>query len=128
MSGRSRKRLALIVICTTITLLLYGCGTNNPSTEFSADNWLSVEQDQRYHMLEDLHAKVELVGMSSDEVEELLGKYSISHGAYLSDEGRYDYHWGYVVRYDQWEGDEYLLIHFKDDVVVDYELEYGSEL
>ncbi|MGN0131049.1 MAG: hypothetical protein ACI4AA_01255 [Lachnospiraceae bacterium] len=79
-------------------------------------------------MLDDLYTKVELVGMTSDEVEELLGEYSISHGAYLSDGEKYDYHWGYIVRDDRWEGYEYLLINFKDDIVVDYELEYGSEL
>lgn len=123
-----QNKVALLVMCTTTILLLYGCGKNNPITEFSADNWMSVEMEQRYHMLEDLYVSVELVGMSSDEVEELLGKYSISHEAYLSDEGKYDYHWGYTVRYDWWEGYEYLLINFKDDTVVGYELEYGSEL
>ncbi len=126
MKWQSKK--ALLVICTTIIFLLYGCGKENPVSEFSVDNWMFVESEQRYYMLEDLYAKVELVGMSADEVEGLLGKYSISHEAYLSDEGKYDYHWGYMVRYDSWEGDEYLLINFKDGIVVDYELEYGSEL
>ena len=123
-----QNKRAIFVMCTIIILLLCGCGKNTPITEFSSDNWMSVEMEQRYHMLEDLYVSVELVGMSSDEVEELLGKYSISHEAYLSDERKYDYHWGYVVRYDSWEGYEYLLINFKDDIVVDYELEYGSEL
>ena len=123
-----QNKRAFFVMCTIIILLLCGCGNNTPITEFSSDNWMSVEMEQRYHMLEDLYVSVELVGMSSDEVEELLGKYSISHEAYLSDERKYDYHWGYVVRYDSWEGYEYLLINFKDDIVVDYELEYGSEL
>lgn len=122
------SKIAPLVICVTGILLLYGCGKNNPLTEFSADNWRSVEPEQRYYMLEDLYTKVELVGMSADQVEELLGKYSICHEAYLSDEGKYDYHWGYTVRYDSWEGYEYLLINFKEDIVVDYELEYGSEL
>ena len=42
--------------------------------------------------------------------------------------GKCDYHWGYWVRYDSWYGDEYLLINFKDDKVVGYDLEYGSDL
>ena len=125
---RQPNKLALLLICIVIILLLCGCGKNEIITEFSVDNWMSVDQDERYHMLEDMYAKVELVGMSADEVEKLLGQYSVSHGAYLSDEGKYDYHWGYLIRYDRWEGDEYLLINFKDNTVVDYELEYGSEL
>ncbi len=124
---KRRNRIATLIMCVA-AIILCGCGKNTPTTEFSSDNWLSIEPKQRYHMLEDLYIEVELVGMSSDEVEELLGTYSISHGPYLSDEGRYDYHWGYTIRYDQWEGYEYLLINFKDDIVVDYELEYGSEL
>lgn len=125
---RQHNKIASFVICVAIISVLCGCGKNNVITEFSADNWTSVERDQRYHMLDDLYTKVELVGMTSDEVEELLGEYSISHGAYLSDGEKYDYHWGYIVRDDRWEGYEYLLINFKDDIVVDYELEYGSEL
>ena len=125
---KRQNKIASLVICITIILLLYNCKKNNPIAEFSVDNWMAVEQNQRYHMLEDLYVEVELVGMSSNEVEELLGKYSISHEAYLSDEGQCDYHWGYMVRYDSWEGDEYLLISFKDNIVVSYELEYGSEL
>lgn len=125
---KQQNKKTLLVICVIIILVLCGCGKNNAITEFSTDNWMAVEQEQRYYMLEDLYAKVELVGMSSDEVEELLGQYSISHEAYLSDEGKYDYHWGYMIRDDSWEGYEYLLINFKNDIVVDYELEYGSEL
>ena len=40
--------------------------------------WKSVEQDQRYHMLEDLYAKVELIGMSADEVD-----YELEYGSEL---------------------------------------------
>lgn len=125
---KKKNKMIPIVVCAAIILLFGGCGKNSTTTEFSADSWMSVDQDQRYRMLEDLYAKVELAGMSADEVEKLLGKYSISHEAYLSDEGKYDYHWGYVVRDDWLEGYEYLLINFKDDIVVDYELEYGSDL
>lgn len=120
--------VTISIICISIILLLYSCKKDEPITEFSAENWRSVEWEQRYHMLEDLYAEVELVGMTSDEVEQLLGQYGIRCEAYWSDMGKCDYHWGYSVRYDSWEGYEYLLINFKDDIVVSYELEYGSDL
>ena len=88
----------------------------------------TVYSAYRVWLKEDLYEKVELIGMSSNEVEDLLGMYGVRCEAYWSDEGKCDYHWGYRVRYDSWEGVEYLLISFKDDIVVGYELEYGSEL
>ena len=125
---KRRKIIAALIVFVIMILLLFCCKKDEPITEFSTENWQSVEWDQRYHMLEDLYAEVELVGMTSDEVEELFGECSIRCEAYWSDMGKCDYHWGYWVRNDSWEGIEYLLISFKDDIVVGYELEYGSDL
>ena len=125
---KRKNIIALLAIGILIILAVYRYEKSLIITEFSAENWMSVDSDQRYHMLEDLYAKVELIGMSSNEVEDLLGMYGVRCEAYWSDEGKCDYHWGYRVRYDSWEGAEYLLISFKDDIVVGYELEYGSEL
>lgn len=125
---KRRNIIAALIVFVVIILLLFCCKKEEPITEFSTENWKSVEGDQRYHMLEDLYTEVELIGMTADEVEELLGEYCIRCEAYWSDMGKCDYHWGYSVRYDSWYGDEYLLINFKDDKVVGYELEYGSEL
>lgn len=122
------KIIATWIVFVVIIFGLYSCKEDEPITEFSTENWQSVERKQRYHMLEDLHAEVELVGMTADEVEQLLGECSIRCEAYWSDMGKCDYHWGYSVRYDSWYGDEYLLINFKDDIVVSYELEYASDL
>ncbi len=124
---RKNKRV-LAVICIAIVLLLYRCTEDEPITDFTVENWKSVEWNQRYHMLENLYAEVELVGMAADELEQLLGMYDIKCEAYWSDGVKCDYHWGYSVRDDWWEGDEYLFIDFKDDIVVGYELEYGSGL
>lgn len=79
-------------------------------------------------MLDDLTANYNLIGMHTDEVKTLLGDYDVGHGAFLSDAGAVDYYWGYVIRFDDWEGREVLLIGFKDDIVVKYELAYLSEL
>ena len=125
---KRRNIIAAMIVFVVIILLLFCCKKEEPITEFSTENWKSVERKQRYHMLDDLNAEVELVGMTVDEVEQLLGECSIRCEAYWSDMGKCDYHWGYWVRYDSWYGDEYLLINFKDDKVVGYELEYGSEL
>lgn len=122
------KKILLLVIGIVIILLLHRGKKDEPITDFTVENWKSVEWNQRYHMLEDLYAEVELVGMTADEIELLLGMYDVRCEACWSDEGKSDYHWGYSVRDDWWEGDEYLLIDFKDDIVAGYELEYGSDL
>lgn len=120
--------IVALIICIVIFLLYFNCKKEEPITEFSVENWQSVEADQRYHMLNDLYTDVDLIGMTSDEVKELLGEYCIRCEAYWSDAGKCNYHWGYSVRYDSWNGDEYLLISFKDDIVVSFELEYGCNL
>ena len=125
---KRRNIIAALIVFIVIILLFFCCKKEEPITEFSTENWQFVERKQRYHMLDDLHAEVELVGMTADQVEQLLGECSIRCEAYWSDMGKCDYHWGYWVRNDSWEGIEYLLISFKDDIVVSYELEYGSEL
>lgn len=74
---KRRKIIAALIVFVVMILLLFCCKKDEPITEFSTENWQSVERKQRYHMLEDLYAEVELVGMTSDEVEELLGECSI---------------------------------------------------
>ena len=125
---KRKNKLVLAVICIAIVLFLNRCIEDEPISDFTVENWKSVEWNQRYHMLENLYAEVDLVGMTADEMEQLLGMYDIKCEAYWSDEEKCDYHWGYSVRDDWWDGDEYLFIDFKDDIVVGYELEYGSEL
>ena len=117
---RKKKIVVLILFVFATVMMLFLCVRfkKKPITEFTTENWLSVESDQRYHMLEDLFAKVELVDMSQDEVKELLGEYHLRYGEY----------WGYTIRDDWWEGDEYLLIKFKDGIVVGYEFAYGGDL
>lgn len=95
---------------------------------FSTEQWINGDDTERYRMLDDLTANYNLIGMHTDEVKTLLGAYDVGHGAFLSDAGAVDYYWGYVIRFDDWEGREVLLIGFKDDIVVKYELAYLSEL
>lgn len=121
----------LIYICLSIVLLIIGIffrtQQKNPLS-FSTKKWINEDATERYRMLDDLISNYNLIGMHSDEVKILLGNYSIRHKAFTSDAGSVDYYWGYIIRYDNWEGKEVLLIGFKDDIVVKYELVYLSEL
>ena len=129
MSKKSKKNL--IYICLSVVLLLIGVffktQQKNPLS-FSTKKWINEDATERYRMLDDLISNYNLIGMRSDEVKILLGNYSIRRKAFTSDAGSVDYHWGYIIRYDNWEGTEVLLIGFKDDIVVKYELAYLSEL
>ena len=124
--------VAILIIGVAIFLLIalyaYGNKEPEPITEFSTDNWLDVERNQRYHMLEDLYTEVELIGMSAEEVEELLGPWGQKCKDYWYKGEWCDYGWVYYVRTDWFNGDEGLMIDFRDDVVISYELVYGWEL
>ena len=119
--------LALLAI---FSIIINGCEKNEPlePIPFSSDEWINGEWKERYRMLEDLENNYELIGMSRDEIDEMLGVYSIRCAAVGSDYGEVDYHLGFDVREDYWEGTEVILIGFKDDIVVKYEYEYLSWL
>lgn len=132
MNRNHNKKLIYIYIGTGILFLLFiGIFLQYLSKRpisFSTEKWLNGESTERYLMLDDLEQSYNLIGMRADEIQTLLGEYSIQCKAYLSNNGMVDYHWGYAIRYDDWEGTEVLLIDFKDDIVVNYELAYLSEL
>ena len=119
--------LALLAI---FSIIISGCEKNEPlePIPFSSDEWINGEWKERYRMLEDLENNYELIGMSREEIDEMLGAYLIRCDAFVSDNGEVDYHLGFDVRDDYWEGIEVLLIGFKDDTVVKYEYEYLSWL
>ena len=79
--GRVRKSQWLM--SCVIAAMLIGCGVWNaniyydlglgvPKT-FSAENWSKTALSQRHFMVDDLQNSTNLVGMSADEVRELLG-------------------------------------------------------
>lgn len=137
LSKKNKKKS--IYICIGVAILLFICilfifigiffgARKKPSLPFSTEQWINGDDTERYRMLDDLTANYNLIGMRTDEIKTLLGDYDVGHGAFLSDAGTADYYWGYVIRFDDWEGREVLLISFKDDIVVKYELAYLSEL
>ena len=119
--------LALLVI---FSIIINGCEKNEPlePIPFSSDEWINGDFKERSRMLDDLENNYELIGMSREEIDEMLGAYLIRCDAFVSDNGEVDYHLGFDVRDDYWEGIEVLLIGFRDDIVVKYEYEYLSWL
>ena len=119
--------LALLAI---FSIIINGCAKNEPlePISFSSDEWINGEWKERYRMLEDLENNYDLVGMSRDEIEELLGEYSVRSEDVGSDYNVVEYYLGFSIREDYWEGTEVILIGFKDDIVVKYEYEYLSWL
>lgn len=132
MTVNQRKRAIIIsVIAVMIILLFIVPFIKKQSTKpisFSSEKWISGNWKERYRMLEDIEQNYELIGMSADEIEEFLGIYSIRCEPYIGEEGIVDYHLGFEVREDYWEGIEVLLISFKNDIVVNYNYAYLSEL
>lgn len=124
------ENIIFVLICIGIIwgMVNFARGPVEHTMEFSAEKWLSVDELQRYQMLDDLYAKVELVGMTKEEVEKVLGVPDQYCGWYESDGDKYDDHWAYWVQETLWDGIVCLLINFKDGIVVDYELEQVSEL
>ena len=100
----------------------------NSEIIFSSEKWIASKDTERYCMFADFENNYELIGMNKEEIQSLLGEYSIRKEADFSDANMVDFHWGYIIREDAWEGMEVLLIGFKDDVVIKYEKVFLSEL
>lgn len=71
-------------------------------------------------MLDSLYEKVNLVGMTEDEIIEVLKREKCIKEE-NPDDGC-DFHRAYLVEVDYKEGSKYLLLHFNDDKVVNYEV------
>ena len=112
------------------SVFINGCVKNEPlePIPFSSDEWINGVWKERYRMLEDLENNYELIGMSREEIDEMLGAYLIRCNASVSDNEDGDYQLGFDVREDYWEGIEVLLIWFEDNIAVKYEYEYLSWL
>lgn len=127
-----KKYILLIVILLIAILSIFINSYQKKESQkpipFSSYEWINGEWKERYRMLEDLENNYDLVGMSRDEIEELLGEYSVRSEDVGSDYNVVEYYLGFSIREDYWEGIEVLLIGFRDDIVVKYEYEYLSWL
>ncbi len=93
---------------------------NDYKREFTTEDWVAAEPYARFRMLDSLYEKVNLVGMTEDEIIEVLKREKCIKEE-NPDDGC-DFHRAYLVEVDYKEGSKYLLLHFNDDKVVNYEV------
>ena len=114
--------LLLIITCVIIS----GCSFPFTDRKFSTEKWIQTEDSQKYHYIKDLEENYNLIGMTSQEVRELLGKPyreilkgEVGFGDYSTLNERADKFFYYRIRDDIWVGWKIYLIRFKDDVVIE---------
>ena len=66
------KRIVLIMLCVLLCFSVCGCAFGD--RKFSTEEWIRTEDGQKYHYIKDLKENYNLIGMTSQEVRELLGK------------------------------------------------------
>ena len=128
--GLTMKKIVLIMLCVLLCFSVCGCAFSD--RKFSTEKWIQTEDSQKYHYIKDLKDNYNLIGMTSQEVRELLGKPyreilkgEVGFGDYSTLNERADKFFYYRIRDDIWVGWKIYLIRFKDDIV--FETETGVE-
>lgn len=110
--------LLVILFCHSITF----------KAKFTTDDWINAKNENKYHYVDDLLDNYQLIGMPSEEVENLLGKHHISmnkdsimYDSYVKAESDVDMIWYYRIEDHPLDGWRILLIKFKNNIVVDVE-------
>lgn len=119
------KRILCFLLIITC-FVLSGCSVLFTDRKFSTEKWIQTEDSQKYHYIKDLEENYNLIGMTSQEVRELLGKPyreilkgEVGFGDYSTLNERADKFFYYRIRDDIWVGWKIYLIRFKDDVVIE---------
>ena len=99
---------------------------NKSQIKFDRDLWESEKKTERYRMYDDMKNNV-LIGKNNSEIESLLGEKEYGYDP-DGDSDNSNYYWCYTIDEDFFEGDEMLLVEFKNDVVVDVDKVYLSYL
>ena len=108
------------VIIYLIILVIMTFGIRQYFKTFSTERWSNESWNSfRYLMLDDLEEKYDLVGMTKEEVHELLGEEDVELEWLIT-----DYAIGYSVRDGFMEGYYYYIYLEENDVVVRTELNY----
>ena len=118
------------MLCVLLCFSVCGCAFGD--RKFSTEEWIQTENNQKYHYIKDLEENYNLIGMTSQEVKELLGKPyrekvkgQVGFEEYSTHDDRTDMIFYYRIRDDIISGWEIYLIRFKDDIV--FETETGVE-
>ena len=125
-----KKIICLLLIITYV--VLSGCSFPFADRKFSTEKWIQTEDSQKYHYIKDLKENYNLIGMTSQEVRELLGepydekvKGQVGFEEYSTHDDRTDMIFYYRLREDIISGWEIYLIRFKNNVV--FETETGVD-
>lgn len=110
----------LSVIIYVIILLLITLGIRQYFKTFSTEKWSNENWNSfRYLMIDDLEDTYDLVGMTKEEVQSILGQEDVELEWLVT-----DYAIGYSVRDGFMEGYYYYIYLDENDVVVRTELNY----
>lgn len=120
------KRIVLIMMCMLLCFSVCGCVFVDK--KFSTEAWVHTEDSQKYHYIKDLKENYNLIGMTSQEVRELLGEPYFERvkgeggiGEYSTTDGRTDMVFYYRLQEDILVGWRIYLIRFNNDIVFDVE-------
>lgn len=124
------KKIVLIILCVLLCFSVCGCAFSD--RKFSTEKWIQTEDSQKYHYIKDLKENYNLIGMTSQEVKELLGepydeiaKGEPGFGDYSTLDEKADKFFYYRIRDDILSGWNIYLIKLKDNIV--FETETGVE-
>jgi hypothetical protein len=96
----SKFKFYISILMSSIITILYVCiivpiiqfGIKNYLSVFTIDKWQNIHQSHRYLMIDDLEKKYNFVGMTKEEVFEILGEEHINQSLvieyYVGDGGR----------------------------------------
>ena len=113
--------ICIIILLSFTTIVVFNKKQNN---NFSSTQWINNEnKSKRIDMINDLEKKHSILGMESQEIEELLGKpdwtFDSSQTVYEDFKNmQADEYWGYRVKNDMFAGWKIYLLGFNNGVVV----------
>lgn len=119
----NKKKICIFAVI--ILIIIAGVGIHNYNTKFITEKWTDISNlDGRIKWIEDLEKKYSIIGMSNDEIEQILGSPSMKTNPNkqkeyqdFEEEGADEY-WCYRVKDDILAGWKIYLLGFKDGKVV----------
>ncbi|WP_026656040.1 hypothetical protein [Butyrivibrio sp. AE3003] len=125
--NKSRKIIILIIGIVSFFILLSGVLfaiyfraflSSGSQTPFISYEWKEGDRTTRHTMYDDLVKSNNLIGMNTEEINQLLGKCDEYHST-TGNMDDADYYWDYIMGYSVFKGHEMLYIHFENDIVTE---------
>lgn len=108
-------------------ILVTGCSKQKSQIPFESEKWISSEFTERYRMVDDLEENFNIIGMSLDEVKDVLGAPDLNYDP-DGDNTNSNFYVGYGIRNDEINGEEILLLKFEDSKMESFEKAYLGDL